>query len=307
MIYTVTFNPAIDYVISVKDLKTGEINRTESEEVYYGGKGINVSIVLNNLGIKSRALGFIAGTIGEALTKGLTQDGIDIDFIKLASGNTRINVKIKGDTETDINGIGPDITTKDIKELYNKIDKLGRDDILVLAGSIPQSVPDNIYEVIMSRLEGKGVRIIVDATKDLLLNVLKYKPFLVKPNNYELAEMFDTEINSIDDVKLYAGKLKELGAQNVIVSMAADGALLYDSNDCCHMIGIHKGKTINSVGAGDSMVAGFIAGVIEYGDYEKALKLGTAAGGATAMSMGLGTKEMIMDLYNKGGITYENC
>ena len=295
MVYTVTFNPAIDYVVHTGEMKLGATNRSEREEMYFGGKGINVSIVLRELGIDSKALGFTAGFTGEAIERGLADMGIDTDFVRLATGNSRINVKIKASEETELNGQGPDIDDKAIATLFEKLDKLSSGDTLVLAGSIPASLPSDIYERILERLSGRDIRTVVDATKDLLLNVLKYKPFLIKPNNHELGEMFGVTLNSDREIETYARKLQKMGAVNVLVSMAGDGAMLIDEYGNMHRCGVCKGIVKNSVGAGDSMVAGFTAGVIN-GDYEYALKLGTAAGGATAFSDGLASKEKITEL-----------
>lgn len=295
MVYTVTFNPAIDYVIHMGEVKLGATNRSEGEEMYFGGKGINVSIVLKELGIASKALGFTAGFTGEAIEKGLADMGIDTDFVRLAKGNSRINVKVKSTEETELNGQGPDIDDKAIEALFEKLDRLQGGDSLILAGSIPASLPSDIYERILERLSGKNIRVIVDATKDLLLNVLKYKPFLIKPNNHELGEMFGLELKTDEDIEKYARRLQEMGAVNVLISMAGDGAMLIDEFGKAHRCGVCKGTVKNSVGAGDSMVAGFLAGSLE-GDYEYALKLGTVAGGATAFSDGLATKEKIREL-----------
>lgn len=295
MIYTVTFNPAVDYVIHTSEVEVSGVNRAESEEIYFGGKGINVSMVLNELGVKSKALGFIAGFTGDAIEKGISEMGIETDLIRLENGFSRINVKIKSGSETDINGQGPKIDSKALDKLFQKLDKLMDGDTIVLAGSVPNSLPADIYEKILERLQNKNVKAVVDAAKDLLLNVLKYKPFLVKPNNYELGEMFGVTIKTNEEIEKYARKLKDMGAKNVLVSMAGDGALLLDENGKIHICGVCKGTLKNSVGAGDSMVAGFIAGS-EQGDYEYALKLGTAAGGATAFSDGLAQKSLIDEL-----------
>ena len=295
MIYTVTFNPAVDYIVHTKELTAGSVNRSDSEEIYFGGKGINVSLVLAQLGVKSIALGFVAGFTGEAIEKGIAKAGIEADFVHLDSGFSRINVKIKSEKETELNGQGPDIDGKALDELFAKLDRINTGDTLVLAGSIPASLPADIYERILQKLDGRNIRVVVDATKDLLLNVLKYKPFLIKPNNFELGEIFDTEMKTTGDIVKYAGKLREMGAVNVLVSMAGDGAVLLDEYGKTHICGVCKGKVKNSVGAGDSMVAGFIAGC-EKGDYEYALKLGTASGGATAFSDGLAEKKTIDEL-----------
>lgn len=298
MVYTVTFNPAVDYVIHTGNIKPGTVNRTTSEQIFFGGKGINVSLVLAELGIKSKALGFVAGFTGTAIENGIKEKGIDADFVHLENGFSRINVKIKGNEETEINGQGPDIKETDINKLFSKLDKMNSGDILVLAGSIPSTLPDDIYEKILAYLNDKKIRAVVDASKDLLLNVLKYKPFLVKPNNHELGEMFGVTLDTEEQIKHYALKLKEMGAANVLVSMAGDGAILLDENGIFHTCGVCEGVVKNSVGAGDSMVAGFIAGC-ESGDYGHALKLGTACGGATAFSDGLATKLEIANLMSQ--------
>ncbi len=295
MIYTVTFNPAIDYVVRTGEMKVGVVNRTESEEIYFGGKGLNVSIILNELEIKSEALGFVAGFTGEAIENGMAKDGIKTDFVHLNNGFSRINVKIQSSFETEINGQGPEISEENIEELFKKLNKIQDGDTIVLAGSIPASLPSDIYERILEYLKNKKIRAIVDATGDLLMNVLKYKPFLIKPNNFELEEIFGVELKTAEDVSEYALKLKEMGAVNVLVSMAGDGAILADENGKIHACGVCSGTVKNSVGAGDSMVAGFIAGCEKKG-YEYALKLGTAAGGATAFSDGLAKKDLIYSL-----------
>ena len=298
MIYTVTFNPALDYVVKVDNFTTGTVNRTVSEEIFYGGKGINVSAVLKELGYASTALGFVAGFTGDEIERGVRTLGFASDFIRVKDGMSRINVKMKSDNETEINGIGPQITESDVEKLFEKLEKLENGDILVLSGSIPKSIDDRIYETIMSRLDGKGIRIVVDATKDLLLNVLKYHPFLIKPNNHELGEMFGAELKSDEDIITYAGKLQEMGAVNVLVSMAGDGAILVTEEEV-HKMGVAKGTVKNSVGAGDSMVAGFIAGYLDKRDYAYALKLGTASGSATAFSEGIATRKDIIELLEK--------
>lgn len=298
MIYTVTFNPAIDYVVRTNELITGAVNRSEGEQMYFGGKGINVSIVLKELGISSSALGFTAGFTGEAIEKGLTAMGIDTDFVRLSKGNSRINVKIRSTEETELNGQGPHISGQELSQLYAKLDKLKERDTLILAGSIPSSLPSDIYEKILQRLEGRSIRTVVDATKELLLNTLIYRPFLIKPNNFELGELFGASPETDEDIIYYAGKLQEMGARNVLVSMAERGAILLDEEGASHRCGVCKGEVVNSVGAGDSMLAGFIAG-LEKGDYDYALRLGTAAGGATAFSEALASGEDIMRLLNE--------
>ena len=295
LIYTVTFNPAIDYVIYLDKLSTGKINRATNQHIMFGGKGINISMVLNTLGINSVALGFVANFTGEAIEKEVAEKGVTTDFIKVNNGSSRINVKIKADSETEINGNGPHICEGDLLQLYQKLDKLQCGDYLVMAGSIPASVPDDIYEKIMLRLEDRRIKFVVDATKDLLKNVLKYKPFLIKPNNIELGEIFGVDITQKMQAIHYAKKLQNLGAKNVLVSMAGDGAVFVSENKQIIEIGTVKGNVLNSVGAGDSMLAGFLAGYIKTGDYSYALKLGTACGGATAFSIGLAEKA---DIYN---------
>lgn len=295
MVYTVTFNPAVDYIIHTKELRAGATNRSDSEEIYFGGKGINVSIVLSELGVKSKALGFVAGFTGAAIEQGVSEKGINADFVHLSGGFSRINVKIKSDEETELNGQGPKIPDEAVQQLFAKLDELQDGDTLVLAGSIPSSLPSDIYERILARLSGRKIRTVVDATKDLLVKVLKYQPFLIKPNNFELGEIFGVELHTADEIVKYAEKLHEMGARNVLVSMAGDGAVLLDETGKTHVCGVCRGTVKNSVGAGDSMVAGFIAGCEKAG-YEYALKLGTAAGGATAFSEGLATKEKINEL-----------
>ena len=296
MIYTVTFNPAIDYVVHTDDMQVGAVNRSRQEEVYFGGKGINVSVVLHELGLASKALGFVAGFTGEAIEQGLRADGIETDFIHLEKGFSRINVKIKSGEETELNGQGPEIPEDKLRQLFDQLEQVQNGDTIILAGSIPASLPADVYEQILRHLSGKQVRAVVDATRDLLVNVLKYKPFLIKPNNFELGEIFGVPLkDDVDEIVRYAGKLQEMGARNVLVSMAGDGAVLLDENGGVHACGVCKGTVKNSVGAGDSMVAGFVAGC-ETGDYDYALKLGTATGGATAFSEGLAKKELIDEL-----------
>lgn len=294
MIYTVTFNPAVDYVIHTDPIKNGQVNRTCGEQIFFGGKGINVSLVLSELDVKSRALGFVAGFTGEAIENEIEKKGIETDFVHIKNGFSRINVKIKSDEETEINGQGPHITETDLELLLSKLDKIEDGDTLVLAGSIPSSLPSDIYEKILLRLADKKIRAVVDASKDLLLNVLKYKPFLVKPNNFELGEMLGVQLKNDEDIKNYARKLQKMGARNVLVSMAGDGSVLLDESGKFYTCGVCSGTVRNSVGAGDSMVAGFIAGFDKGCDF--ALKLGTACGGATAFSDGLAEKTEILRL-----------
>lgn len=299
MIYTVTFNPALDYVVRMDELALGQVNRTVSEDVQLGGKGINVSWVLRELGHENVALGFVAGFTGKAIEDGLAAKGVATDFIHLPAGLTRINVKLKAGEETEINGKGPDISAEALEELYHKLDALSEGDVLVLAGSIPASMPSDVYESILARLEGKKVLCAVDATRDLLVNVLKYRPFVIKPNNHELGQIFGRTLTTDEEIRECAAKLQEQGARNVLVSMAGDGAMLLDENGVCHRLAAHKGRVKNSVGAGDSMVAGFLAGYLDSGDYGQALRVGSAAGSATAFSDVLATRPEIEALLNK--------
>ena len=277
MIYTVTFNPAIDYVVRLEaPLEVGEVNRAAGEDCVLGGKGINVSGVLAQ--------------------RGLAAQGLKTGFVHLEQGMTRINVKIKAGQETELNGAGPDIPESAMQELEKKLDSLNEDDILILAGSIPKSLPQDTYERLLARLQGRGVRAVVDATRDLLVNVLQYHPFLIKPNNHELGEIVGKVLKTEEEIIDAARTLQEKGARNVLVSMAGDGALLVDEQGQVHRIGCPKGKVVNSVGAGDSMVAGFVAGWMQTRSYSFALRLGTACGSATAFSLGLATKEKIDEL-----------
>lgn len=297
MIYTITFNSALDYIMVVPSCRNGEVNRTESEKIMAGGKGINVSIVLNNMGVENTALGFISGFTGGAIENILADMNCKTDFIKLDNGFSRINVKIKSDTETEINGQGPDISDGAVKKLYEKLDSLNDGDTLVLAGSIPSSLSDSIYCEIMDYLKDKKLNIVVDATKDLLVNVLKYKPFLVKPNNHEIGEIFGVELKTRSEVVPYAKKMQEMGAKNVLVSMAGEGAVFVGENGEVYESEAPKGKLVNSTGAGDSMVAGFLAGYMEKQDFMYALKMGLSAGSASAFSENLATKEEILNVF----------
>ena len=298
MIYTVTFNPAIDYVVRLdRELKVGDVNRARGEDCVLGGKGINVSGVLAELGCESVALGFVAGETGAWLERGLAAQGLKTDFVHLEHGMTRINVKIKAEKETELNGAGPDIPEGAMQALETKLDRLQKDDILILAGSIPASLAQTTYERLLARLEGRGVHAVVDATRDLLVNVLRYRPFLIKPNNHELSEIVGIKLTNDNEVVTAAKMLQEKGARNVLVSMAGDGALLLDEQGGVHRIGCPKGTVVNSVGAGDSMVAGFVAGYQQSGgNYDTALRLGTACGSATAFSLGLATRQDIEKL-----------
>ena len=296
MVYTVTFNPALDYIVRVRDFRTGETNRTESDELQWGGKGINVSTVLRNLGVENAALGFLAGFTGRALDQGLRDAGIRTDFIWLEEGLTRVNVKIKADQETEITGAGPAIPAAALEELFAKLDRLRSGDVLVLAGSIPASLPDDIYQRILARLANREILTAVDATGRLLRAVLPYRPFLIKPNRAELGELFGRALNGDAEIEDCARRLQKEGARNVLVSMAGDGSLLLDETGSVHRLGVPAGTVCNSVGAGDSMVAGFLAGWLEHGDYTLAHRLGTAAGAATAFSERLAEKAQVLAL-----------
>ena len=296
MIYTLTLNPAIDYVVTLPGFCEGTVNRSTEEEMFFGGKGINVSIILKRLGISSTALGFTAGFTGEAIEQGLSEQGIAADFIRLAKGNSRINVKLRYQHETEINGSGPSVSQTDLHRLFQKMNAIQSGDILVLAGSVPNSLPSDIYERILSHLSDKGILFAVDAAGNLLTNVLKYRPFLIKPNHIELGEIFHTEITNPQQAAKYAAELQRQGAVNVLISMAEQGCVLLDEKGIVTAVKAPTGTVINSVGAGDSMLAGFIAGYLNRSDYAYALALGTAAGSATAFSKDLADKEIIEHL-----------
>lgn len=295
MIYTLTLNPAIDYYITVDDFKSGTVNRTTSERMAFGGKGINVSLVLKELGFYSTCLGFVGGFTGEALENYLKQNGIDCDFVKVA-GNTRINVKLN---DTDINANGPEITLDDIKKLYKKLDNIKTNDFVVLSGSVPKSLPQNIYQIIIEEMKSKGVKFVVDAEKDFLLDTLKYKPFLIKPNHHELGDIFDVEINNFDSAICYAKKLQEKGARNVMVTMGEKGAVLVCENGETHTQIAPKGEVVSAVGSGDSTVAAFLAKHIEGCEYSDCLKWAVAAGSATAFGVFLATSEDIKNNFDR--------
>ena len=299
MIYTVTFNPSLDYIVSVDDFKLGLTNRTSSELLLPGGKGINVSTILTNLGIESTALGFVAGFTGDEIIRKVEEIGVRSDFIRIEDGISRINVKLKSIDGTEINGMGPDISQEKTEELMKKLDVLVPGDVLVLAGSIPVSMPDDIYSRIMERLEGKGVTFVVDATGELLLNVLKYHPFLIKPNNHELGDIFGVKLKTREEVVPYGRKLQEMGAKNVLISMAGEGAVLVAEDGSVYETPAPKGVLVNAVGSGDSMVAGFTAGWMEKKDYRHAFYMGVASGSASAFSEYLATKDEIMELYKR--------
>lgn len=297
MIYTVTFNPALDYSLKLPDLELGKINKSEKEQIIAGGKGINVSTVLKNLGVESTALGFIAGFTGDEIQRLVDESGCLSDFIRINNGMSRISVNLKAKEETQINAQGPYIEYKQVALLMEKLDKLTKGDILVLAGSIPSTMKDSIYKEIMERLKDRDVMIVVDATRDLLVNVLENHPFLIKPNNFELGEIFGVELKTRDEVIPYARKMQEKGARNVLVSMAGEGAVLLAEDGTIYQSDAPKGKVKNSVGAGDSMVAGFLAGWLEKGDYMHAFKMGLSAGSASAFSEFLATGIQIYDIY----------
>lgn len=299
MIYTLTFNPSLDYIVTVEGFTCGVVNRTCGEVIFPGGKGINVSMVLKNLGFENTALGFLAGFTGDQLKSLVEQKGIHAEFIPVETGMTRINVKLRSDEETEINGQGPAIGETDIKKLYERLDALTDGDILVMAGSIPDVMPETMYMDIMKYLQKKDLKIVVDATKDLLVNVLQYHPFLIKPNNHELGEIFRAKITEKADVINYAKKLQEQGARNVLVSMAGDGAVLVAEDGTVLQAEAPKGTVVNSVGAGDSMVAGFLAGYLGHGTYEKAFQMGVCTGSASAFSEELATKEQVIGLMEK--------
>ena len=299
MIYTVTLSPSIDYIVRMSSMRTNVTNRTDSEEFYYGGKGINVSQVLAELDLNSTALGFVAGFTGDAIEKGIRNSRIHTEFIRLKEGFTRINIKIKSGGETEINGQGPDIPAEALEELMQKLDRIVDGDTLVLAGSIPKTCPDDIYERMLERVKDKKIMIVVDATKQLLVNSLSAHPFLIKPNRQELSEIFHAEVENAQDVEKYARKLQEMGARNVIVSLGRKGAFLVDENGETHTCGTLKQPVINTVGAGDSMVAGFVAGYQKTGDYGYALKLGSACGNATSFLPGLATREKIDEVFKQ--------
>lgn len=299
MVYTVTFNPSLDYIVSLNGFEMGMTNRTREEQMLPGGKGINVSTVLQNLGVENTALGFTAGFTGIEIERMIEDIGFRCDFIRIPNGFSRINVKLKDFDGTEINGMGPAIQNKEVEELFRKLDRLQKGDVLVLAGSIPESLPDCLYRDILERLSGKEILCVVDATRDLLLNVLKYQPFLIKPNNHELGEIFGVELQTREAVIPYARKLQEKGARNVLVSMAGEGAVLVAENGEVYGKPAPQGSLVNAVGAGDSMVAGFLAGWLEQRDYEHAFCMGVAAGSASAFSKYLATREEVQAVYQQ--------
>ena len=296
MIYTITFNPALDYISQVEKFEIGKINRTKTEKILPGGKGLNVSTVLKNLGIESTALGFIAGFTGEELKRSIEEKEIKTDFIKVEKGITRINVKISSNEETALNGNGPEITEEDINKLLEKIQKITEEDMVILAGNIPRCINNDIYGIICKTLEKNNVTFVVDATKELLMNVLKYKPFLIKPNKEELEETFKEKIETKEEIIVHAKKLQQIGAQNVLISLGGEGAILVTTEGKEYYSKAPKGKVLNTVGAGDSMVAGFIAGYVKSVDFEQAFKMGIATGSASSFSMNLATAEEVANL-----------
>ena len=299
MIYTVTFNPSLDYIVSVPNFELGKTNRTVYEQMLAGGKGINVTTVLRNLGIDSTALGFVAGFTGDELIRRMNEMGLKNDFIRIGNGFSRINLKLKDVDGTEINGMGPVIDQAGQDALMAKLNTLKEGDTLVLAGSIPESMPGTIYSNILEALQGRGIRFVVDATKDLLLNVLQYHPFLITPHHHEIGEIFGVKLETRDSVVPYAKKLREMGAANVLVSMSGMGAVLLDENGDVHALPAPKGQLVNAVGAGDSMVAGFLTGWEEKHDYEHAFRMGVATGSASAFSDLLATREEVMDVYGR--------
>lgn len=304
MIYTLTFNPSLDYIVTVPNFTCGMVNRTSEEVIFPGGKGINVSIVLKNLGIENTALGFLAGFTGEELKHLIEQKGIRAEFISVAEGMTRINVKLRAESETEINGQGPEIGKADIEKLYARLDRLQDGDVLVMAGSIPDVMPQTMYMDIMKHLQEKDLQIVVDATRDLLVNVLEYKPFLIKPNTHELEEIFRVKIDKEEDIIKYAKELQQKGARNVLVSRAGDGAILVAEDGSIYQSAAPKGTVVNSVGAGDSMVAGFLAGYLEHGNYESAFQMGVCTGSASAFSKELATKAEVLTLLEENKILF---
>ncbi len=301
MIYTITWNPSIDYIVSVKEFRVGEVNRAVSESMFPGGKGLNVSMVLKNMGVDNTALGFIAGFTGKEIERQGKQAGVRSEFIHVSCGCSRINLKLKSNQETEINGCGPEIKEKEIKELYQKLGQLKEGDILVLAGNIPNSMPMDSYKKIIKPLAGKGILFVIDAEKELLSQTLEFQPFLVKPNQYELGGLFHVECRTKQEVTAYAQKVREMGARNVLVSMASEGAILLTEEGNIYYMPAPKGEVKNSVGAGDSMVAGFLAGWVEKKDYFYALKKAVSAGSATAFSEWLATKEEIEKILGQIG------
>lgn len=296
MIYTLTLNPSLDYTVVLESFNAGRVNRTSDECLYPGGKGINVSIVLKTLGVESVALGFLAGFTGDEIGRMVKEAGCSTDFIRLKNGRSRINVKIRMRKESEINARGPEITGEDLDALFCKLETLREGDFLILAGSIPAGLPTDIYERILKRIKGKKVKAVVDAEKDLLVKSLKYRPFLIKPNRDELGAIFGSKLRSFDEIVHYAKRLQKTGAENVLVSMAGDGAILVASDGKVLRALPPSGKVVDSVGSGDSMVAGFLAGYLRTGDMSEALRTGICAGSATAFSNWLAPGDKIAKL-----------
>ena len=299
MIYTITLNPSIDYVLQTGSITLGKTNRSLSEEYYIGGKGINVSCILTELGINSTVLGFIAGFTGDEIEQKLKEKGICSDLIRLKKGTSRINIKLRSDSETEINAQGPDIDPDELEILYEKISAVSDDDTLIIAGNIPKTLPVDTYEMILKKLANKKVRTVVDASGELLLKCLPYRPFLIKPNKQELSELFDTDADNYTVIEKLARRLIHMGAQNVLVSLGAEGAFLFADDGSTYQTGVIKEKVLSTVGAGDSMVAGFIAGFEKTHDHRYALRLGTACANATAFSQSLASKEKIYEIFGK--------
>lgn len=299
MIYTLTLNPSLDYIVTLKELNIGATNRSVEDRIFPGGKGINVSIVLTNLGLPNKALGFKAGFTGQALESMVQEYGVNASFIEVDEGNTRINVKLRGIPETEVNGQGPHLSSAIIDQLINSLDGLTQEDTLVISGSIPSHMPQTIYSDILAKVGHKVGRIIVDATNELLLNALKYHPFLIKPNIAELEELSGMHLETLEEIKIAAGKLQQMGAKNILVSMGKDGAFLLDEHGASYHTAAPKGTLKNSVGAGDSMVAGFLAGYLETGSYERAFYMGVCTGSASAFSEQLATREEVEQLLSQ--------
>lgn len=299
MIYTMTLNPAIDYVMHPLTLDMGFTNRSSSEEIYCGGNGINVSTLLNELQVPNVALGLLAGFTGDYMLQMLQDAGLTCSFVRLDKGFTRVNVKLIGIAMTMVNGMGPKISEKKVDELLERIDAIGEGDTLILTGSIPKSLPENMYEIIMRRLKGRGIRFVVDAPGTLLLQSLEAEPFLIKPNNHEVGRIFNSHPETPEECEPYARELQKRGAQNVIVSCGGHGSLLLDENAVMHTVPTTKIRLVNATGAGDSMVAGFIAMVSAGADYEDALRFASACGTATAASKGIAKRATIDRVYGR--------
>lgn len=295
MIYTLTLNPAVDYIIKADSLKPNRVNRIPDGKIRFGGKGINVSLVLKEFGVKSTALGFVGGFTGNALEEYLINEGVACDFVKI-EGNTRINVKING---TDINAQGPEVSPQNVKSLYEKIETLTKDDVLVMSGNLPHGVSKNIYTDIAKRLNGRGVKFTVDAENGLLTKTLEYNPLFIKPNQHELGEIFGTEINDFKTALFYAEKLREAGALNVMVTLGEAGAVLLDERGESYTAAAPVGDVISAVGSGDSAVAAFLSAYLNGENSAEILRRAVAAGSATAFSYGLAKSDLIRHVYNK--------